>query len=191
MPLPDERKLIRRIVKKRDRRAANDLVSYYYREIYAFLYRQTLRRELAMDLTQEIFIAALQSLPGFDESRGGFRTWLYRIASHKLTDYYRSRAHRTELLCVPEEPEESTAGDFDFEIFERREIAGRALAALTRLEETAQQVVRLKIFAEYTFAEIALQLEIPEGTAKKKYYAALQTLRKELDAYENGLPHSD
>lgn len=180
LPLPEERKLIRRIVKKRDRRAADELVGFYYREIYAFLYRQTMRRELAMDLTQEVFIAALGSLPGFDEKKGGFRTWLYRIASHKLTDYYRSRTHRMELISVPIETDDPAAGDFDFEVFERREMAGRALSALAALEETAQQVVRLKIFAQYTFAEIAVQLEIPEGTAKKKYYAALQILRKEL-----------
>lgn len=185
MGIPDESKLIRRIVKKQDRRAANELVGFYYREIYAFLFRQTLRKELAMDLTQEIFIAALQSLPAFDKSKGSFRTWLYRIASHKLTDYYRSRAHQSELLCVPNEPDESEGEVFDFEVFERREIAGHALTALANLEEVTQQIVRLKIFAEYTFAEIAHQLELPDGTVKKKYYAALQTMRKELMKYED------
>lgn len=180
MPLPDERKLIRRIVKKQDKRAADELVSFYYREVYAFLYRQTLQKELAMDLTQEVFIGALQSLPVFDETKSGFRTWLYRIAAHKLTDYYRSRSHRTELLCVPEHPKGLETEAFDFELFERRELAGRALTALAQVEETAQQVVRLKIFAEYTFTEIAAQLELPEGTVKRKYYSTLQFLRKEL-----------
>ena len=55
-----------------------------------------------------------------------------------------------------------------------------SIASGPQLAETAQQVVRLEIFAQYTFAESAVQLEIPEGTAKKKYYAALQILRKEL-----------
>lgn len=178
MPLPDERKLIRRIVKKQDKRAADELVSFYYREVYAFLYRQTLQKELAMDLTQEVFIGALQSLPVFDETKSGFRTWLYRIAAHKLTDYYRSHSHRTELLCVPEHPKGLEIEAFDFELFERRELAGRALTALAQVEETAQQVVRLKIFAEYTFTEIAAQLELPEGTVKRKYYSTLQFLRK-------------
>lgn len=185
MPLPDESRLIRRIRKKRDRRAANELVGFYYREIYAFIYRQTLRRELSMELTQEIFIAALQSLPSFDEKRGGFRTWLYRIASHKLTDYYRSRTHQQELITVRIEPENGGHADFDYELFERREIAGQALALLSSIEEAAQQVVRLKIFSEYTFAEIASLLDIPESTAKKKYYSALNFLRKELTPNEN------
>ena len=42
--------------KKQDKEAANTLISYYYKEIYAYVYRQTGNEELAKDLTQDIFI---------------------------------------------------------------------------------------------------------------------------------------
>lgn len=89
-----DNQLIRKIKKNGDRKAADELVSRYYREVYAFAYRQTSDMDLAMDLTQEIFIAALKGIPSFDEKKAGFRTWLYSIASNKITDYYRSRYHR-------------------------------------------------------------------------------------------------
>lgn len=55
-----DNQLIRRIKKKQDKKAADELIRRYYREIYAFTYRQTGERELALDLTQEIFITVLQ-----------------------------------------------------------------------------------------------------------------------------------
>ena len=36
-----EQKLIKRIKKKQDKEAANALISYYYKEVYAYVYRQT------------------------------------------------------------------------------------------------------------------------------------------------------
>ena len=88
-----ENQLIRKVRKNGDRQAADELVNRYYREIYAFAYRQTTDMELAMDLTQEIFIAVLKGISTFDERKAKFRTWLYTIASNKITDYYRSKYH--------------------------------------------------------------------------------------------------
>ena len=65
-----DNQLIRRIKKKQDKKAADELIRRYYREIYAFTYRQTGERELALDLTQEIFITVLQGIYAFDEKSG-------------------------------------------------------------------------------------------------------------------------
>ena len=47
--------LIRKIKKKQNKEAAGLLIERYYREIYAYTYRQVACKELAMELTQEIF----------------------------------------------------------------------------------------------------------------------------------------
>ena len=44
-----EQKLIKRIKKKQNKEAANALISYYYKEVYAYVYRQTGNEELAKD----------------------------------------------------------------------------------------------------------------------------------------------
>ena len=51
-------------------------------------------RELALDLTQEIFITVLQGIYAFDEKKAGFRTWAYRVAANRITDYYRSKSYK-------------------------------------------------------------------------------------------------
>lgn len=92
-----EQKLIKRIKKKQDKEAANALILYYYKEIYAYVYRQTGNEELAKDLTQDIFIQILQKITMFDHKKASFRTWMYRIASNKICDHYRSKVHRLSL----------------------------------------------------------------------------------------------
>lgn len=64
--------LIRKIKKKQNKEAAGLLIERYYREIYAYTYRQVACKELAMDLTQEIFILVMKrkalSVHGFTGS---------------------------------------------------------------------------------------------------------------------------
>ena len=50
-----EKTWIRRIRRRRDKKAANELIHAYYTEIYCYVYRQVGERELSMDITQEIF----------------------------------------------------------------------------------------------------------------------------------------
>ena len=82
-----EQKLIKRIKKKQNKEAANALISYYYKEVYAYVYRQTGNEELAKDLTQDIFIQILQKITIFDHKKASFRTWMYRILLSNHSPY--------------------------------------------------------------------------------------------------------
>ena len=66
---------------------ADQLVRSYYDEIYIFVFRQINDAEKALDLTQDIFISMLQSIPAYNKQMSSFRTWLYRIATNKVIDY--------------------------------------------------------------------------------------------------------
>lgn len=67
---------------KQDKEAANTLISYYYKEIYAYVYRQTGNEELAKDLTQDIFIQILQKIAMFDHKKLHFEHGC--IGSHRI-----------------------------------------------------------------------------------------------------------
>ena len=181
MSIDKEASLIKRIQRQGDRRAAEALISAHYREIYAFVYRQTGDLETAMDLTQEVFLAVLQSIHRYDPKRGGFRTWLYRIAAHKLVDLFRSPAYRLRQNTVPLE-ELTLLGDGSpeeqwMEAYQLRQLQLR----ITELPDEIQSILRLRFYGEKNFREIAEILSLPEGTVKTRYYAAIRTLRKEAD----------
>lgn len=173
--------LIRRIQRQGDRQAAEELISAYYREIYAFAYRQTGDVDAAMDLTQEIFLAALQSIQRYDPKRAGFRTWLYRIASHKLADLFRSPAYRLRQSTIPIEelslPDDGSPEEQWLEADQLRQIQLR----IADLPDEIQSILRLRFYGEAGFRQIAEILALPEGTVKTKYYAAIRMLREEAN----------
>lgn len=179
--MDNEKRLIKKIKKKSDRIAANELISKYYKEIYSYVYKQTVDKELSMDLTQEIFISVLKSINNYDEKKASFRTWLYKIATYKLVDYYRSKYYKYNTIAVSID---------DFDIYDREDIEvtienkediEKIINIVNRLGVVDQQVFRLKIFADYTFLEISNALEIPESTAKTKYYSILKKIRKDFE----------
>ena len=179
MQTDKESSLIRRIQRCGDRQAAEELISIHYREIYAFVFRQTGDMETAMDVTQEVFLAVLQSIHRYDPKQAGFRTWMYRIASHKLTDVFRSAEYR---FCRDAVPLDGLSLPEDADLEERwleAEQLGAIQKWITEQQDDAQNILRLRFYGEKNFREIAEILKLPEGTVKTKYYTAIRFLRKE------------
>ena len=180
-----ENKLIRKVKKYGDRQAANELVSCYYDEIYAFAYRQTTDVELSMDLTQEIFIAVLKGIETFDEKKATFRTWMYRIASNKITDYYRSKYHRQQSVQVWTEDAEEPVSSFDMEeemlqkVYEEQ-LMQDVMAVIVGYGNEWVRIFQMKLFLDKTFEEIGTELGLSENTVKTRYYTMLRKLRKEM-----------
>lgn len=173
-----EKKWIRKIKKRSDGEAANQLVAAYYKDLYGYIYRQTMNRELSMDLTQEVMISMLQSIRSYDEKKASFRTWLYRLATNKLVDYYRSKYYKHDQRTTSMVSENHAVGaDFTVQL-ELKEDVAWVLRELNQLPVDVQAISRLKLFAEYTFSEIADTLDLPESTVKTKYYAMIRTLKK-------------
>ncbi len=174
--MDQEARWIRDIQKHGSRAAAEQLILSRYDEIYAFVYRQVGRKEDAMDLTQEIFLAVLRALPYFDRRKASFRTWLYRIAANKVVDAQR-RAHP---VTVPlEETELPPVEDFSVRVRDRL-LLERIEAFVSGQEPRIQAVFRLKLYGEKSFPEIAAILDQKETAVKAQYYRLLGRLRKEF-----------
>ena len=152
-----------------------------------------------MDITQEIFLAMIQSIWSFDPDKASFRTWLYRIATYKTVDYFRSRVcknegrtlsldylrddieqqgknlHRSESISeTPLNPEQEAVN---------RAQAEEILKWLGNKEIILEEIFRLKFYGEYTFEEIGKVLEMPASTVKTKYYGGLRSVRKKLPEF--------
>lgn len=174
-----DQKLVR-LIKHGSQKAADELFDRYYREIYAYIYRQCGERELAMDLTQDTFVAAFRGMYGFDGRKAEFRTWLYHIAANKVTDYYRSRRYHQHIIEQPLD-EMEYAEDYDIlKGLEERERVRQIMELVSGYEPAWAQIFQKKCFEEKTFAEIAIELDISENTVKTRYYTIIRRLRKEF-----------
>lgn len=95
-----------------DAGAFAQLYDRYVAEVYAFVAVRLPGREAAEDVTQAIFMRALQALPSCRED-AAFPGWLFAIARNLVADYYRADRERTspldeslELIDPGQTPEE-------------------------------------------------------------------------------------
>src|ERR1700688_5184927 len=87
MPSDSDRLLIQQI-RQGDSRAWETLISRYEGRLLAFVQRRLRDRSASEDVVQDTFVGFLNSLPNFDDRRE-LQTYLFTIASHKLTDHLR------------------------------------------------------------------------------------------------------
>src|SRR5438552_19146093 len=105
-----DRLLIQQI-RQGDQRAWENLIARYEGRLLAFVERRLRDRATSEDVVQETFIGFLNSLPHFDDQRE-LQTYLFTIASYKLTDHLR-RAGRHPLKLLSEEAGELLTQQLD------------------------------------------------------------------------------
>src|SRR5208282_1907317 len=101
MASESDRLLIQEI-RQGDPRAWETLIARYEGRLLAFVDRRLRDRAASEDVVQETFVGFLTSLPNFDERRG-LQTYLFTIASHKLTDHLR-RLGRHPMQAASDSP---------------------------------------------------------------------------------------
>lgn len=188
--MPDERQLVER-AKKGDGDAFEQLYRAYVDRVYSYIAFRVRERELAEDLTQEVFIQALRALDGFDW-RGSLAPWLLRIARNTVVDYWRRLGRRRDrALSVAEAGEESDEDSLIGRMpdMDGEEAVSRAEHALDRqrfavaaagLTDLQQQVLALRFSAELSIKETAEIMGRSEGAIKNLQHHALRALKRQL-----------
>ena len=178
--MEQELKWIHAIVRRGSPKAADALVRAYYDEIYKFVYWQVGNREDALDVTQECMISALRSLLSYDPEKSGFRTWLHRVASHKVIDL-RRKAGNVQVAADTDADVQEMADAEDFtEQIQNRELLERVEQFVCGMSPSQQEVFRLRVYAGCSFPEIAAALAQPEAAVKARYYRMIAAVRKEF-----------
>lgn len=171
-----------------DPEAFRDFVERYQAMVFALLSRLTGRGSHVEDLAQETFVRAHRALQGFDGAGSArLSTWLLTIGTRVAIDARRrsgrSEAHVRELLQGgpapgPESPEQLCG---------RAELMHAIQQAAAELPEDQRIAFVLSEFHDFSLAEIAEALGIPENTVKTRLFRARRKLARALSPYEEGL----
>lgn len=161
--------------------------------IFAYLLRLVGDRHAAEDLTQEVFIRALEHLDSYRE-QGRFEAWLFRIAINQARDWGRRRRSSHQLVggaVDNDDPATTSAVDRPVDdppeaAMESRDEVSRLEAALAQLEPAEREVLMLRHFSDLSFREIAEALQCPIGTVLARGHRALIKLRERLTAPDGG-----
>ena len=91
----DEKKLVQEALK--DREAFSKIVDLYYKEIFGYIYKRTLDKEISKDLTQETFLKALKYLSSY-KGKCPLSAWLLKIATNAINEHYRKEINENTFL---------------------------------------------------------------------------------------------
>lgn len=142
--------------------------------VWRYVVHLTGDRAGADDVVQETLLRAWRTPPILEQDPATARAWMFTVARHLVIDDVRSARRRREI-GVAEVPERS-ATDATDALFDAILIED-ALAGLSRAH---RDVVIRAYFGGLSVAELAAELEIPEGTVKSRLHYGLRALRLAL-----------
>ncbi|HEV7666826.1 MAG TPA: sigma-70 family RNA polymerase sigma factor [Chloroflexota bacterium] len=172
--------------RRRDSASFEALVRRHQAAIYNFCLRLLGQAEDAADVAQETFVQLYSHLDRLDVHEP-LAPWLFRVARNRCIDIIRRR--RTVSLAAYDAADEHTAvidpADEDplpDELVERADLQRLLTRAISNLPPTYAEVVALRYAGDRSFAEIALILDLDEGTARVRFHRAKALLRRSLRA---------
>jgi RNA polymerase sigma-70 factor (ECF subfamily) len=189
-----DRLLIKQI-RQGDSRSWTTLIARYEGRLLAFVDRRLHDRAASEDVVQEAFVGFLNSLPNFDDQRE-LQTYLFTIASHKLTDYLR-RMGRHPLHAAsegagdvlhnqldPHSAASSMARSKERQDLERLAVV-RCLGTIIRQWQEKGDYVRLKVLEllmvkGWANRDVAAFLNISEQQVANYRFAAVKKLSEHI-----------
>lgn len=176
-PLSDE-ELLRRL-RGGEPSAGETLARRYYPSLMRYLVRVAGSNHIAEELLQQTWLSVLEHIDKFDatSSSGGFKAWLFRIATNKANDTWRSRGREKVAKAGLKLVTEDEAPDASQRI-EGSEQEEKLRRAIGQLPENQRQVLLLRYYSDMKFVEIAAMLGCPLNTALGRMHKAMLKLKE-------------
>jgi len=187
----DDRELISKYLSG-DEKSFEVLLMRHKDRIYRFVYMKVKDNALAQDIFQDTFIKVVNTLKsGNYNEEGKFLPWVMRIAHNLVIDFFRKH-NKVRLVS------ESSSFSDDYNIFHtlkhedenvqeemtRVELEGQMVDLVEHLPATQRDILKMRIFKEMSFKDIADLEEISINTALGRMRYALINLRKLIDKHE-------
>lgn len=161
--------------------AGEAIVRRHHAGLLGYLTRLSGSSGSGEELVQQTWLSAFEHIDQFRPSEtGGLKAWLYRIASNKAHDHWRSRGReRTamsglRLVTDGQGPDASEPAD-------RAEMSQRLRQAIDQLPAPQREVVLMRYFGGLKFNEIADAVGCPLNTALGRMHKAMIKLKDLLD----------
>lgn len=147
----------------------------YYTRVYRYLRVRVNSDDDAADLTQQVFLKALDALPSYQFRGVPFAAWLFRIAHHTATDAYRWHKSTVSWDALPEV---MSLQDLEADALHREEIQ-HLKDLVSRLKPDKRELLALRYAAELSAPEIAVIVGKSSAAIKKQLTRLLHTLKEQ------------
>jgi RNA polymerase sigma factor (sigma-70 family) len=164
-----------------DQKAYAELLSRYRDAIYYMLIKMVNNASDAEDLTIEAFGKAFKNIQQYTPNYA-FSTWLFKIATNNCIDFIRKKKTLTVSLDQNDDDPDKMSQDIMAPILdpeeemikEQKQKLMREI--VSKLKPRYRKLIELRYFKEYSYEEIAEELELPIGTVKAQLFRARELL---------------
>ena len=167
--------------KNGDQKAYAELMDRYKDAIYYMLLKMVNNPSDAEDLTIEAFGKAFKNI-GQYAPNFAFSTWLFKIATNNCIDFIRKKRGNHISIDQSDDNQDSipttiqdTLPDPEENMIKQQKV-NLMRDVVTKLKPRYRKLIELRYFKEYSYEEIAQELELPIGTVKAQLFRARELL---------------
>lgn len=168
-------------VAAKDDAAFTVLYRRYLPVVLRWCLRETGDREIAADLSAEVFAAALISARRYRSEQGSVLAWLLGIARNKLLESWRrKRVENSARRRLHLEPVALTDADLD-RVEERASLDEEILALFEGLPGPLRVALDARVLQQRSYEEIAAELHCSQSVIRQRVSRALKSLRSQME----------
>jgi RNA polymerase sigma-70 factor (ECF subfamily) len=172
----EEARLIR--AAQDDRSAFAPLYARYRDRVYAYLRTRTLTAEDAADLTQQVFLQAIDALPRYRPGRAPFAAWLFRIARNAAINHHRRHRDQIPWDLLPASLQPRTEGGLEAHALQRERLEALE-EVLCSCNAVTREMLALHFAAGLSIAETARVVGKSEPAVKKHISRTIRALKEQ------------
>lgn len=167
--------LIMEAVKRGELQQATLLFERYNKRIFNFLARMTMDRDLAEDLTQNVFLRIIKYRTSYREGNK-FQSWIYQVARNVFSDHYQAHKNKfSDFVDVEKISDHMADREESDEQDEKEKILHRSMAKLT---DEQRELLVLTRFQQMKYEEVAAIMDTTVANIKVKVHRAILKLRE-------------
>ncbi|OGY44356.1 MAG: hypothetical protein A3J62_04120 [Candidatus Buchananbacteria bacterium RIFCSPHIGHO2_02_FULL_38_8] len=152
------------------------LYDLYIKKIYNFIYYKTLHKETAEDLTSQTFFKALKNIKSFDEAKGSFSSWIYRIARNTVIDYHRTKRTEANIDDIWDLSSDSNI-ETDINTIQKLDTVKKYLQ---KFKPQQREIVIMRLWDQLSYQEIAEITGLTVANCKMTFSRVITKLREEM-----------
>jgi RNA polymerase sigma-70 factor, ECF subfamily len=162
---------------QRDSTAFGALYQLYVTRVFRYLRAHTSSDGDAEDLTQQVFLRALDALQAYRSRGAPFGAWLFRIARHAVVDAHRQQRTLVAWDTLPASLQPASPGDLEGDLIHQEALA-RLHHLLAGLDPDKRELLSLRFAAQLSATEIATVVGKKPQAVKKQLTRLIHTLKE-------------
>jgi RNA polymerase sigma-70 factor (ECF subfamily) len=150
----------------------------YYPAIFRFITLKVGSLQTAEDLTSDVFVRLLEAVRECKEPNKSLAGWLYCVASHVVSDYFRVKYRNPKEVILNEFVESGSVGTAEQVV--NKLTLNELHSAMESLTCDQRKVIELRYGYEMSIKEVARKMGKSEGSVKQLQARAVASLAKTM-----------